>query len=226
MVDQALAAHGAEVLDNADLAFAFRGAQFEMENRTGGDWTIRRTVADPEVGEVEDELRASGLRRRIAGANVPLTPADAAGAESGVNSVAYFAFLPYKLNDPGARKRMLAPATIHGRRYDVVEVTFDEAGGGADWEDRFVYWFDAERHTLDYLAYAFAVNGGGTRFREAVNARTVGDVRVQDYQNYTADSTGRPFQQLARYPKLLGTSRLRLLSTIALDSVRVAPAAE
>ena len=225
VVDRALAAHGAAFLDDADIAFGFRGARFEMENRTDGDWTIRRVVADPEQGEVEDALRADGVRRRVAGADVPLSPSEAAAAESGVNSVAYFAFLPYKLNDAAARKRLLAPATVAGRRYDVVEVTFDERGGGADWEDRFVYWFDAERHTLDYLAYAFSVNGGGTRFREAVNPREAGGVRVQDYRNYTADSTGAPFQRLERYPELLGTDRLQLLSTVALDSVRITPAA-
>ena len=224
VIDQALRAHGTAVLDDADVTFGFRGAHFELENRADGAWSIRRLTADPAAGEVIDELRADGIRRRAAGADVPLNPSEATSVESGVNSVAYFALLPYKLNDPAARKRMLEPATIGGRRYDVVEVTFSEAGGGADWEDRFVYWFDARRHTLDYLAYAFAVNGGGTRFREAVNARTAGGVRVQDYQNYTADSTGALFQRLERYPELLGTDRLRLLSTVALDSVQVTPA--
>jgi hypothetical protein len=224
VVDRALAAHGAGILDDADVTFGFRGARFELSTHPG-TWSIRRIVQDEGGGRIEDELGVDGLLHRENGADVPLSPAEAAAAESAVNSVAYFALLPYKLNDPAARKRLLAPATIGGRRYDVVEVTFDERGGGADWEDRFVYWFDARRHTLDYLAYAFAVNGGGTRFREATNPRTVGGVRVQDYQNYTADSTGAPFRRLDRYPDLLGTDQLRLLSTVALDSVRVVPGA-
>ena len=226
VVDAALAAHGAEVLDDASVTFGFRGARFELENRADGAWSVRRLLRDEAQREIEDALDPGGLRHLEDGVDVPLSPAEAASAESSVNSVAYFALLPYKLNDPAARKRLLAPATIGGRRYDVVEVTFDEEGGGADWEDRFVYWFDARRHTLDYLAYAFTVNGGGTRFREATNPRTVGGVRVQDYQNYTADSAGRPFQRLDRYPDLLGSDRLRLLSTVALDSVQVVSGAE
>jgi hypothetical protein len=37
---------------------------------------------------------------------------------------------------------------------------------------------------MDYLAYNYQVNGGGARFREAYNIRTVEGLRVADYRNY------------------------------------------
>ena len=37
---------------------------------------------------------------------------------------------------------------------------------------------------MDYMAYLYHTDGGGLRFREAINQRRVEGVLVQDYINY------------------------------------------
>ncbi len=149
-----------------------------------------------------------------------LPPASLAAEES-LNSVLYFALLPRPLSDAAVQPRHLGEATIGDEQYQVLDVTFGREGGGRDWQDRFVYWIHDERHTIDYLAYAFHVNGGGIRFREAFGARDVGGVRVQNYRNFApTDQTMTP-NELERLPELWRTGRLRYLSDVTLGAVRV-----
>ena len=109
------------------------------------------------------------------------------GASEAVNSVIYFAILPYFLNDAAVNKRYIGKKSIEGTTYHKIEITFDVEGGGRDHDDVYVYWIDAEDYSLDYLAYSYEVNGGGVRFRSAYNSRTVGGLVFQDYINYKHD---------------------------------------
>ena len=220
LVDQAIAAHGGEALEHAELAFAFRGTPFRLR-RDGGRFEYARLTVDARGRPVEDRLDNDGLRRSVGGAPAPVPP----GVETTVNSVAYFALLPFPLRDPAVRLRALGPDTLRGERYERVEVTFTPEGGGRDWEDRYLYWLHPERHTVDFLAYTYALgpdeagpNATGSRFREAFNPRTVGGVRVQDYRNWTAF-----VERLEDYAGAFAADTLRLVSEIRLDSVRVRP---
>ncbi len=74
--------------------------------------------------------------------------------------------------------------------YDKIKVFFTEEGGGTDHDDVFVYYFDKQDGSMDFLSYLYHVNETGMRFREAYNPRRIGEILVQDYINFApTDST-------------------------------------
>lgn len=218
IVQRARLAHGADVLDHAVVTFGFRGRKF-MAERDGGRFTYSRVWTDS-TGTVRDVLGNDGLARTVDGAPIALRGGDALAAEGSVNSVVYFALLPYALADAAVQPRLLGADTLAGEPYGLVEVTFRPEGGGRDHQDRFVYWIHRERSTMDYLAYSYEVNGGGARFRQAVNPRTVGGVRFADYRNYSAEPLEPPLEAMGR---MFEADSLELLSEIVLDDVQVEP---
>ena len=76
------------------------------------------------------------------------------------------------------------PENINGSKYQKVKITFNQKKGGKDFEDEYIYWINKETKTMDYLAYNYLVDGGGARFREAYNIRTIKGIRFADYVNY------------------------------------------
>lgn len=214
IVDRALEAHGSAVLDDAVVEFDFRGRHFVV-TRNDGLFRYERIYTD--AGRtIREVLDNDGLFREIDGNRVPMLEQEHRSVETAVNSVVYFALLPYFLNDPAVQKTYLGAATLQGEPYHKIEVTFRQEDGGRDWEDRFVYWIHQERYTMDYLAYFFHVNNGGTRFREAFNVRTVGGVRFADYKNYTAPSVGQAVERYDQMP-----ADLQILSEVVLENVQV-----
>jgi hypothetical protein len=130
----------------------------------------------------------------------------------------YFALLPYFLGDKAAQKKYLGATTLNGEPYDKIEVSFQAEGGGKDFEDRYVYWFHRQRHTMDYLAYNYQVDGGGARFRIANNIRTVNGVRFADYLNYKP-RTDR--SDIESFDQLLSQNELEEVSKVLTENVKV-----
>lgn len=221
-VDRAIAAHGSERLDGAVVSFSFRERRYTATH-DGGRFSYERAFTDSLGRDVRDVLDNDGVRRFVGGAPEPLTAKEAASVTSGVNSVIYFALLPAKLDDPAVRGRHLGTTTIAGEPYDEVEITFTEDGGGVDHDDRFVYWIHRERDTIDFLAYRFHVDGGGTRFREAFNTREVGGIRFTDYRNYTADRENSHFVRIEDYEDAFARGETDLYSEILTEDVVVRP---
>ncbi|MDX5482559.1 MAG: hypothetical protein LPK07_12840 [Hymenobacteraceae bacterium] len=217
IVDAALAAHGAQHLDQGAVSFKLRDIRYRAL-RDNGVFLYSRTFTDDSTGQqVHDVLSNSGFRRSIDEEPVEL-PQERQGAYSAsVNGVVYFALLPYFLNDEAVQKEYIGEATVKGEPYHKVKVTFRQEGGGDDYRDVYVYWFHQQRRTMDYLAYSFEENGGGTRFREAVNAREIGGVRFQDYINYTSKDSF----PLENYDKAFEAGKLERVSEINLEEVRV-----
>jgi hypothetical protein len=217
LIEQARQSHGSAALDNASVEFTFRGDRY-VADRENGRFMYTRIWRDEDGREIHDRLSNDGVERLVDGQQVTLEPAEALAAEERVNSVVYFALLPYNLTDSSVRARHVGTDTLRGEPYEAVEVTFEEEGGGRDWEDRFVYWIHRENGTMDYLAYRYHTNTGGTRFREAYNPRVVNGVRFADFRNYAFADGDR---QIEDYPARLADGGLRLVSEIVLDSVRV-----
>ncbi|MEX2531853.1 MAG: DUF6503 family protein [Gemmatimonadota bacterium] len=221
IVESSIERHGGPLFESSRIGFTFRGARFEVE-RVGGRFRHSRRYADSHGRSVVEVMDNDGTRKEVDGAAVPLGPDERAATELAVNSVVYFAFLPFRLGDPAVRLRSLGAAEVHGAPYEKVEVTFHREGGGVDWDDRFVYWIHADDHTLDYLAHRYHRDGGGIRFRRAVNRRENGGLLVQDYENY------RPVGEVADIADLdrrFEAGDLELLSLIELEEVEVAPIA-
>ncbi|HIG73109.1 MAG TPA: hypothetical protein EYQ24_00585 [Bacteroidetes bacterium] len=216
LVRQAQAAHGSDALDGATLHFTFRGDAFTAL-RDGGRFRYSRTARDERGREVVDVLDNRGLTRTVSGEPVSLSESERLAVETAVNSVVYFATLPAALSDPAVQARALGPDSVAGERYERLEVTFAQDGGGRDWEDRYLYWVHPERGTLDYLAYTYELapdadgpNDTGHRFRRVLDVRDAGGFRIQDYANLTADS----LRQLEEYPAALAAGRTREVSEV------------
>lgn len=224
ILERARAVHGADVLDHATVTFGFRGDRFTA-SRDGGRFAYTRRWTDSTGAAVRDVLGNdgpnAGLVRIVDGDTVALGEREYLIAEEAVNSVVYFALLPYPLADPAVQPRHVGTDTLADEPYDLVEVTFREEGGGRDHQDRFLYWIHRDRATMDYLAYSYEDSGGGARFRQTVRPRTVGGVRFADHLNFAADPS-QPLEQLGR--RWMADS-LELLSEIVLDEVSVQPGA-
>lgn len=217
IVDKAIVAHGGSKFDKGIVQFRLRDKVYRSL-RDNGAFVYSRSFTDSTGQHIHDMLRNSGFTRTINDEVINLPDERKQAFSNSVNSVIYFALLPYFLNDAAVQKEYLGEATIKGEPYHKVKVTFAKEGGGEDHEDEYVYWFHQKNHTMDYLAYSFIVDGGGTRFREAVNPRTIGGIRFQDYINYSVADKSFPIQN---YDKAFEAGKLKQLSEINLEEIQV-----
>jgi len=202
--------------DQATIQFTFRGKKYKSE-RTNGSFRLERIFTDS-TGSYQDILTNEEFLRYRNDSIVKLQDSTVMELRNSVNSVHYFAQLPYGLNAPAAQKKLVGDTAIRGLPYYEISVTFSEEGGGTDYEDRFMYWINKKTYTVDYLAYSYAVNGGGIRFREAYNPRTVNGIRFVDYNNYKPADLNHALTDL---PDLFEKGQLTLLSKIELEDVTV-----
>ena len=138
---------------------------------------------------------------------------------SSVNSVHYFALLPFGLNDAAVNKSSLENVTIKDKLYHKIKVWFSQEGGGEDFEDVFIYWIDTETFKADYIAYSYIEDDGvGIRFREAYNERIVNGLRFVDYNNYKSEEAT---MDVIGLDKAFETGHLKLLSKIELENIVV-----
>ena len=214
IIDQAIKTHGGGPLQEATVSFDFRKKHYRVQ-LNHGSFRYESTVNDS-IGLVHDVLTNDDFIRTVDGQRQVLNAEDESRYRNALNSVVYFALLPYFLNDPAARKELIGEATVQGKPYYKIRVTFAEEGGGDDYDDEFVYWIHQQHHTMDYLAYSFHVNEGGTRFRQAYHIRNIKGIRFADYINY--DTTKGALKD---YDRLLEEGKLEELSRIELKNVKV-----
>lgn len=134
VVDRAIVAMGGDRIDGTVISFDFRGKHFTVTH-DGGRFQYDRDYVDSS-GTVHEVLNNDELYREVDGARVSVEGKARDTMEEDINSVVYFALLPYRLNDRAVYKRYLGPATIGGESYDMVEITFRPDGGGRDYHDR------------------------------------------------------------------------------------------
>lgn len=196
VVDRAIKAHGGDRFRQSEVRFTFRGDRYRIR-REGGMYRYERRYEDS-LGTVREVMANDTLYRMVEGERQDLSDGERASIRTAVNSVIYFALLPFRLNDPAVQLRMLRETEIRGEPYHEIEVTFRREGGGEDWDDRFVYWFHRNQYTMDYLAYHYHRDGGGTRFREAINRRRVGGLLLADFRNYTSSAIDTAVEEYDR----------------------------
>lgn len=215
IVDKSIAYHGGEAYQKFSIEFDFRTMHYLVE-RNNGKFRYERVQQDSTGAETRDILTNEEAYRTINGERQNLADSTMNKYKSSVNSVAYFLLLPQPLQDPAVHKEYLGEVTIKGKAYDKVKVFFDEKGGGKDHDDVFVYWFDKDDGSIDYLAYLYHVNESGIRFREAYNSQRVGGMLVQDYINYApTDSTlAVTDENLISMDQLFQEGKLKELSRI------------
>jgi hypothetical protein len=216
IIDAAIEIHGGSQFERIHLSFDFRNRHYTYQ-RQGGQFRYTREFADSS-GQVTDILSNAGFTRLINGDTVSLPDERQKAFTNSVNSVLYFAVLPYGLNDAAARKTYVKETALKGEPYHLIRVHFEQDGGGDDYDDEFLYWIHTQNHTMDYLAYRYHTEGGGLRFREAVNVRKLGGIRLQDYLNYKPLS---PEATLDSLGALFDRGELELLSEIELINPQV-----
>ena len=217
IIDKAIAAHGGKQFEQLKLAFNFRNRHYTA-SRKDGLYTYTRFFTDS-TGQVKDVLQNSGFTRIING-QVKDLPADRVKAfTASVNSVIYFALLPFGLNDPAVNKALLGNVSINQIPYYKIKVGFKQEGGGEDFQDQFLYYINQKTSTMDYLAYTYATDGGGIRFRKAINPRKINGILFQDYINYESQ-TAINFWQIEQ---AFAAGQLKELSRIELKNLRVNP---
>lgn len=183
VVDESIAFHGMEKLDDSDFSLTFRKMQYTYSLHNGV-FEYTRNQIDSLGRTVLDILKNEGLTRLIESDTTQLEEEKRAAFARSVNSVIYFFRLPFGLNDPAAKKTYQGETEIEGKTYHEVRVTFEQEGGGEDFDDVFLYWFDKEDYSMDFMAYLYHTDGGGLRFRKAINSRRVNGMLIQDYINY------------------------------------------
>lgn len=217
IVDAAIEAHGGKTYEQVKIDFDFRNIHYTIF-KSPSVYEYIREFTDS-TGVVKDVLNNSGFTRTINGVKIDTLTEERIGAFSrSVNSVAYFAFLPYGLNDPAAVKTLVGETEIKGEKYNLIRVTFQAEGGGDHFEDEFLYWIGKEDHLMDYMAYLYFTDGGGVRLREVSGVQEVGGIRFQNYLNYKPADKDTPLDKMQ---ELFEAGSLEKLSEINLENIRV-----
>lgn len=217
IVDNTIQISGGEKYLNAEIDFDFRDKHYRSV-REQGEFLYQREFQDS-IGTIKDVLNNKGFQRFINNEIAEIPDSMAVKYTSSVNSVHYFALLPFGLNDAAVNKSSLGDVTIKDKLYHKIKVWFSQDGGGEDFEDMFIYWIDKETFKADYIAYSYIEDDGiGIRFREAYNERIVNGLRFVDYNNYKSEDATI---NLLGLDAAFETGKLKLLSKIELENIMV-----
>jgi len=221
IIDKSMKVHGADLLGHSNISFTFRGKQFRRYYHNG-KFRYSRTFSDSAGHKIYQAINNDSTWQEVDSKHVVLPDSIRENIFESINSIVYFGFLPFKLNDEAVVKRYIGSSTINGDPYHEIEITFKKEGGGIDYQDRFVYWIHQNSYTIDYFGYRYEVDGGGERFREAYNIRNIKGIRIQDYKNYkvVADSL-LPDRRIERFDQLYHDNKLELVSSVELEDVKI-----
>jgi len=218
IIDAAIKTHGGGKFEALTVEFDFRKKHFTVA-RENGTTIYTREFPHDSLGSIKDVLTNRTDFERYANDTLLDISQEWQGRYGrSVNSVLYFFQLPYGLNDPAVYKKYLGKKILNGKMYDKIKITFAQEGGGDDFEDVFIYWISEVDKTLDYLAYSYTTDGGGTRFRQAVNRRKIEGMVFQDYINFKAAAKDLPIEKHDDY---FVEGLLIELSIIANENIRI-----
>lgn len=213
IIDKTIAASGGEKYFDAIIEFDFRDRHY-VSTRKGGLYTYERITKDS-LNTTHDFLSNDGFRREVNGVAVEVVDSMKVKYTSSVNSVVYFALLPYGLNDASVKKEFLGETQLEGKDQYMVEISFGEEGGGEDFEDVFIYWINKKDFTIDFMAYSYNEGKGiEYRFRKAYNPRKINGITFFDYINYqpTTDTKITELETLYKKGELKELSKIDLLN--------------
>lgn len=218
ILDESINVSGGDLFSSSDITFEFRGNHYAAY-RNKGKFSLVRVIGDDSVNLIFDSLTNDGFKRIVNNKEIKVEDSMASKYSASINSVHYFSVLPYGLNDESVNKSVLVEEKIKNQYYYKIKVSFNQKGGGEDYEDVFVYWVNKQTFKVDYLAYSYNEEDGlGMRFREAYNERFIKGLRFVDYNNYKAETTSFQLYDLG---KAFDNNQLKILSKIELENVKV-----
>lgn len=224
IIDTSIEVAGADKLNTSTIEFDFRDKHYKAY-RNNGKFLLERYFEDSggqyfdSITNIKDVVNNKGFQRFVNDFPMAVPDSMAVKYSASVNSVHYFSVLPYGLNDTAVNKELMEDISVKNKTYSAVKVTFNQDGGGEDFEDVFMYFTDKETGKVDYLAYSYnEIDGKGIRFREAYNERYIEGVRLVDYNNYKPEDSSISLKDL---PQLYESGKLNLLSKIELENISV-----
>jgi hypothetical protein len=217
IVNKSIEVSGGDLFKHSTIDFDFRDKHYKA-TRNKEKFQYERTFKDSLDG-IKDVLNNKGFQRFINETPFEVSKGKEIAYTASVNSVHYFSVLPYGLNGSAVNKKDLGEVSLKDKSYHKIKITFNEEGGGEDFDDVFIYWIDNETYKVDYLAYSYNENDGlGLRFREAYNERYINGIRFVDYNNYKPKNKNVGLENL---DTLFEKGHLELLSKIALENIIV-----
>ncbi len=217
IVNKSIEISGGASFESSMIKFIFRDRSYVAKRQNGQTSMVRMFIDKNDT--ITDFLSNSEYKRLVGQDYVKVADSMVKKYTASVNSVHYFSVLPYGLNDKAVNKTLLEEEKIKSKGYYKIKVTFNEEGGGEDYEDMFVYWIDKQSFKICYIAYSYNEDDGiGMRFRAAYNERYVNGIRFVDYNNYKAEDGSI---QLLDLGKAFENNELELLSKIELENVNV-----
>ncbi len=199
------------------IVFDFRDYRYKLTRKLDF-FSYQRTTVKKGVLVTDVMTSNSKLRRYLD--EIPLKLSDSLKDiySNSLNSVMYFFQLPRPLNDPAVIADYDGEKIISNKVYWTLKVKFQEKDGGKDFQDEFRYWIDPKTGYIDYLAYSYLTDGGGTRFRKAKNIRENNGFIFQDYTNLRP---AKKFTSLDSLPILYENGKLILVSEIENKNIKV-----
>ena len=199
------------------IVFDFRDYKYKL-TRKPNFFSYQRSILREGV-LIKDVMTSNTKLKRYLD-EIPLKLSDSLKDiySNSLNSVMYFFQLPRPLNDPAVIANYKGEKTISNKVYWALEVKFQEKDGGKDFQDEFRYWIDPKSGHIDYLAYSYLTEGGGTRFRKAKNVRENNGFIFQDYTNF---KPVKKFTSLDSLPILYERGKLILVSEIENKNIKV-----
>ena len=215
VIDKTIDVSGGDKYHNINIKFDFRDKHYRSY-RKDGIFKYERYFKDS-LGTIKDVLNNDGIQRFINSKLINISDTLANGIASSVNSVHYFALLPYGLNDSSVNKQHIGDIEIRGESFYKIKIWFAKKGGGEDYEDKFIYWINKKTFMIDYLAYSYNEAGEmGMRFRVANNVRFIGGLRFVDYLNFKPEGSETV---LSNIDEAYERNNLKLVSKIKLCNI-------
>jgi len=197
IINRSIEAYGGQKVTNSLIEFDFRDKHY-ISKYHNYRFALKRVFTDS-TGNIIDELNNDGFIRLRNETPVILDEEWSGKYSRSVNSVIYFFRIPFVLKDEAVNPELIGEIDFKNRSYYKVRVSFSEEGGGEDFDDNFVYWIDKQNFNIDYFAYSYSTDGGGRRFREAINPRNIDGLRVVDYINYKPQDLDVPIEDYDTY---------------------------
>lgn len=209
-IEKANIAHGTALLDQLSFRFTFREYTYGL-TRKKYTKSYSRTKLTKE-GLLTDTLyNGKDFQRWINGKPVIVSDSLQRLYSESINAVLYFIQIPQVLNDVAVKSSYLGQEIIHGEPYINLKVTFQQEGGGVDYQDEYRYWIHQKTHLIDFLAYRFYSGKGGTRFRKVNHRERFNGMVFQGYENFSPPTPFPPMDSLA---SLYTNGKLKKVSDI------------
>lgn len=217
IVNDAVLNSGWNNFKNNDIEFDFRGTHYKILHQNSR-FIYEKIYVDTTQGIIREGMTNDSTYKELNGLSILLDEPHEKKIRNSINQIVYFNLLPYKLNDAAVNKSFVGEANLSGKEYFKIKVTFNESGGGKDYKDWFIYWFEKETKSMDYFAYYYHVNGASSRFRTLKKKHVVNGFTFYDWENFTSDEIG---ENIEDYDKLYSDGKLKKVSDIELKNIEV-----